>query len=169
MSTRRLSVRLAIAVALVGVSSTAIAAGSYRKTDTGVIVTPAGGSEKVVRLQVYGDQIIRVTSSASGDLDLPPSFMVTAVPQARTFAVTEADGRVTLTTSKVRASVSLADGNVSFTDSSGQLDLAESGPGSFAPVTVEGKNFLATRQQFNRNTDEGLFGLGPAAERADEL
>jgi alpha-D-xyloside xylohydrolase len=155
-----LSFRLAAAALLLGASGAALAAGSYRKTDTGIVVTPAEGPEKAVRLQVYGDSIVRVTASPTSDLDLPPSYMVTAVPQPRGFAVSEANGNVTLTTEKVRATVNLANGNVSFTDPSGQVDLAESGPASFAPVTAEGKKFVATRQQFNRNTDEGLYGLG---------
>jgi alpha-D-xyloside xylohydrolase len=154
-------VRLTLAAAcLAGTSSAALAAGSYRKTDTGIVVTPERGPEKAVRLQVYGDRIIRVTETPTADADLPDSFMVIAKPQARAFAVTEANGQVTLATEKVRASVDLATGNVSFIDSGGQLDLAEAGPGSFAPVTIEGKDYLAVRQQFNRGTDEGLYGLG---------
>lgn len=156
----RHTLRLVLLAALAAASSDALAAGSYRKTDTGIVVTPDHGPEKAVRLQVYGDAIVRVTAVPDGDLDLPPSLMVTAVPQARGFAVSEQDGVVTLTTEKVRASVSLNDGNVSFVDASGQVDLVESAPGSFEAVRVEGKPYLATRQQFNRNTSEGLFGLG---------
>ncbi len=152
--------RLTLAAALLGASSAALAAGSYRKTETGIIVTPDQGPEKAVRLQVYGDSIIRVTATPTADLDFPRSYVVTATPQARAFAVTEANGRVTLATEKVRVTVELANGNVSFTDAGGQVDLAETAPAGFTPVEVEGKNFLATRQQFNRGTDEGLFGLG---------
>ena len=154
------ALRLALALALLSTSGIAMAAGSYRKTDTGIVVTPEAGPEKAVRLQVYGDSIIRVTATPTADLDLPPSFVVTAVPQAKAFAVTEANGHVTLATEKVRATVDLSNGNVSFTDAGGQVDLAETAPASFAPVTVEGKKYFATRQQFNRGTDEGLFGLG---------
>lgn len=152
--------RLAIAALLLGTSSAAIAQGSYRRTDTGIVVMPASGPERVVRLQVYGDRIIRVTAAPTAELDLPASYMVTAAPQAAGFAVSGEAGRVTITTGKVRASVDLSNGNVSFTDAGGQLDLAESGPAGFTPVAVEGKRFLALRQQFNRGTDEGLFGLG---------
>ena len=152
--------RLLVAAALLGASTAAVAAGSWRQTDTGLIVTPAQGTEKAVRLQVYGDTIVRVTATTTDNLDLPPSYVVTAAPLTRAFAVTEANGHVMLTTEKVRATVDLRNGNVSFVDAGGQLDLAESAPGAFAPVVIEGKNFLATRQQFNRGTDEGLFGLG---------
>jgi alpha-D-xyloside xylohydrolase len=160
LSNTSINCRFALATALAAMSSAALAAGSYRKTETGVVVTPDSGPEKAVRLQVYGDFIIRVTARPTTSLDLPASYIVTATPQVRAFAVTEQAGKVTLATEKVRATVDLANGNVSFADASGQLDLAETAPATFTPVSVEGTKLLATRQQFNRGTDEGLFGLG---------
>ena len=56
-------------------------------------------------------------------------------------------------------SVDLTNGEVSFVDGSGQVDLAESGSASFSPVTIDGVPFYAVRQQFNRGTDEGLFRI----------
>ena len=113
-----------------------------------------------MRLDVYGDEIVRVSSSPTRELNLPASLMVTAKPTAGTFAVSEAPGRVTLKTAKVSADVDLATGNVSFRDSGGRLVLAESGPPGFAPVLADGRQFLSVRQQFNRGTDEGFYGLG---------
>jgi len=152
--------RIVGAVMLLSASSAALAAGSYRKIDNGVIVTPDSGPEKAVRLMVYGDRIIRVTATPDGKFDLSPSLTVTARPLDTGFIVSERPGEVLVATPLVTAAVRLADGNVRFTDATGQIDLEESGPGSFAPVTLDGKPFLATRQQFNRGTDEGLFGLG---------
>jgi alpha-D-xyloside xylohydrolase len=152
--------RTVLALAMASTSASALAAGSYRKTDTGILVTPDAGPEKAVRLQVYGDSIVRVTAAPTADIDVPESYMVTAKPQAANFSVTEAPGRVTLSTARVRATVELSNGNVSFTDAEGQVDLAETAPASFSPAKVEGKNYLALRQQFNRDTDEGLYGLG---------
>src|SRR5207253_5055248 len=43
---------------------------------------------------------------------------------------------------------------------SGRPQLAEYGTPGFTPVTFEGTPFLSIRQQFNRGTNEGLFGLG---------
>ena len=155
-----------IAVAmLVSASSSALAEGSYRRTDTGIIVTPDQGPEKAVRLQVYGDEIIRVTSTPTAELDLPPSVMVTARPVYKAFSVDEAPGSVTLKTAKVSAQVDLATGNVAFRDSSGRTVLTESGPPGFAEESAEGKKFLAVRQQFNRGTDEGFYGLGQHQNR----
>jgi alpha-D-xyloside xylohydrolase len=153
-------VRLLGAALLLGASTAALATGSYRKIDSGIIVTPDHGPEKAVRLQVYGDRIIRVTSTPDGQFDPTPSLVVTATPLKSGFTVTERPGEVLLSTGTVTAAIRLDDGNVRFSDATGQVDLEEAGPGSFAPVTVDGKNFVSTRQQFNRGTDEGLFGLG---------
>src|SRR5688572_10678224 len=106
-----------IAVALLAcASSSALAEGSYRRTDTGIIVMPDQGPEKAVRLQVYGDEIIRVTSTPTAEIDLPPSLMVTARPLSKAFSVDEAPGSVILKTAKVSAQVDLATGTVAFRD-----------------------------------------------------
>jgi alpha-D-xyloside xylohydrolase len=148
-----------IALALAAASSAAFAQ-SYQRTDTGIVVTPAQGPEKAVRLQVYGDELIRVTAAPTPDLTLPPSLMVVAKPVAGGFTVAETPGTVTLKTPKVSADVSLATGNVTFRNANGQPVLTESGPPTFAPATTDGVPFLAVTQRFNRGTDEGFYGLG---------
>lgn len=157
--------RLIAAAALLCLAGAAPPGGGFRRTADGVVVTPASGSEKAVRLQVYGDGIIRVT--ASPDLSIPTasSLMVTAKPVERGFTVTRRAGHVVLRTTKVIADVALDNGNVSFTDAAGRLLLAESGPAGFTPVTEEGRPFLAIRQQWNRGTDEGFYGLGQHQNR----
>ncbi|HYC95062.1 MAG TPA: alpha-xylosidase, partial [Sphingomicrobium sp.] len=153
------------AALLLATSSMALAEGSYRRTDTGIVVTPDQGSEKAVRLQVYGDSIIRVSSTPTADLDLPQSLMVNAKPLQNAFSVSDAPGKVVLKTAKVSAEVDLANGNVIFKDAAGRGVLAESGPPAFADATAEGQKFLSVRQQFNRGTDEGFYGLGQHQNR----
>jgi alpha-D-xyloside xylohydrolase len=149
---------------LASISSGALAQ-SYQRTDTGIVVTPAQGPEAAVRLQVYGDSIIRVSASPTKDLALPQSLMVTAKPQITGFTVSEAPGAVTLKTAKASADVELATGKVSFRDASGNVVLAESGPPAFAPANAEGVPFVTVAQQFNRGTDEGFYGLGQHQNR----
>jgi alpha-D-xyloside xylohydrolase len=127
------------------------------KTGSGVIVVPATGP--AVRVQVYGDGIFRVTEAPTRDLNLPPSLMVTAHPTGA-FTVTDSPRAVTLTTGKASAQVELQSGRVSFRDSAGRTVLGESGAPAFAPASAEGVPFLSIRQQFNRGTDEGFYGLG---------
>jgi alpha-D-xyloside xylohydrolase len=146
-----------IACLLAAVSSGAFAQ-SYRRTDTGIVVAPAAGP--AVRLQVYGDGIIRVTEAPAPEFNLSASLMVRAKPLAAGFTVSEAPGTVTLSTGESSADVDLATGLVRFRDSTGRLVLGESGPPSFAPASAEGQPWLAISQQFNRGTDEGFYGLG---------
>src|SRR6185503_9553187 len=80
-------------------------------------------------------------------------------------SVSDAPGSVTLKTAKVSAEVDLATGGVVFRDASGRTMLAESGPPAFGPATAEGQKFLSVRQQFNRGTDEGFYGLGQHQNR----
>jgi len=147
------------AALLILASSTAIAAPTWQRTATGIVVSPATGP-KAVRLELYGDRIVRVTASPDGKLDIVPTPAVIAQPKPLKFDAAESGGAVTLSTSGVRARVSLADGRVSFVRPSGKVDLTEARTASFAPMTFEGVPFFSIQQQFNRGTDEGLFGLG---------
>ena len=122
------AVRLTLGVALLVASSSANSAGTYRTTADGIVVTPATGPEKTVRLQVYGERIVRVTASPTAAQDSPASLMVVARPLRGGFTVSQAAGEVILSTGKVRAIVDLADGDVRFVDAQGEVDLAESGP-----------------------------------------
>src|SRR5688572_17192739 len=72
---RRSPVQMIALTMMLGASGVALAQGTFRRTDTGIVVTPAQGPEAAVRLQVYGDGIIRVTSAPTRDLDLPASLM----------------------------------------------------------------------------------------------
>jgi len=148
-----------LAVALATVSSAAIAQ-NVERTDTGIIVFPLHGP--VVHVQIYGDDIFRVTKSPT-DATPASSLMVTAKPVAN--AYTMSDERtspiVTLNTPKASAEVDLRTGAVSFRNQrGGKIVLSESGPAGFTPTSVNGQPFLAITQQFNRGTDEGFYGLG---------
>jgi len=155
---------LAMAVLLAGTSAGAAFASDVQRIDHGVVVTPDSGPAKRVRVLVYGDDRFRVTAVPGTTLDLPESLMVTARPQGDV-AISEANGIVTLRAAKATAEIRLSDGHVDFRDAAGTLLLDEAARGAFTPVTVDGKPFLATRQQFNRGTDEGFYGLGQHQNR----
>ncbi len=157
--------RLALLALALSSVSTGTLAQTYQRTDSGIVVTPASRPQAAVRLEVYGDAIIRVSSTPTKALDLPQSLMVTARPTIGNFSVSEAPGRVVLRTARISADVELATGNVSFRDASGKVVLAESGAPAFTPANAEGVPFLAVRQQFNRGTDEGFYGLGQHQNR----
>src|SRR5579884_110397 len=135
-------------------------AASWERTSNGVSVTPTSGPEKSVRLEIYGDRIIRVTETQEPRSELRPSLAVVGTPSATPFSASQSGNALILSTSKVRASVDLMTGRVSFSDLSGRLQLTEYGLPTFTRVLVDGAPLLSVTQQFNRGTDEGLFGLG---------
>ena len=134
---------------------------AWQKTDQGVVVTPTNGTAKKVRLEVMTDSIIRVTATPTDSLDLPKSLIVNAAPASDVkFDVAAAGDTLTLKTAKVSAEVSLSTGTVKFRDENGKLVLDGYNGGEFTPVKVDGQDFYAIRQEFNRSSDEGFYGLG---------
>ena len=134
---------------------------NWQKTDTGVVLSPTEGGARKVRLEVMTDSIIRVTASPTDSVDLPDSLMVRAAPDTAVKFDASAHGdMLSLKTAKVTAEVSLTMGQVQFRDANGNVALAGANGGDFTPVKVDGKDFYAIRQEFNRGSDEGFYGLG---------
>jgi len=135
-------------------------AAAYERLDDGIVVTPVTGPAKRVRLQVMSDRIVRVTAVPSESLELPASLMVTMRPsrEAR-FEVEQSERAVTLRTRELQAEVALQDGAVRFLDEQGRPILAEH-MREITPVQVEGRDYYAIHQQFNRGTSEAFYGLG---------
>ena len=129
------------------------------KLPNGIVVTPANGPAKRVRVLVYGPDRFRVTAVPGTDLSLPDSLMVIAKPGGA-FTVSEAAGVVTVKAAGASADIRLADGHVQFRNATGQVVLDEARRGDLTPITIEGQPFLKLSQQFNRATDEGFYGLG---------
>jgi alpha-D-xyloside xylohydrolase len=127
--------------------------GSFVQNDAGVIVTPADFPQRRVRLEARTDRTIRVTAVADESLTMPESLMVVPSATARpAFKVAEREGVVTLSTDRVVARVSLADGAVSFTDPTGKALLTEDSKAA-APAT-------GVSRRFNSGTDEAFYGSG---------
>jgi len=123
----------------------------------GMVVTTEAGIK--VRVLAYSDGTFRVTVADDPD-QAPRSLMVVARPDGAP-RLTETRDAATLATPRSRAEVRLADGRLRVSDAEGKLLLDEYAPARrLDPVTIAGQPFLATRAQFNRGTDEGLFGLG---------
>jgi alpha-D-xyloside xylohydrolase len=146
------------ALALAGAAQAA--EGRYRPTPDGVLVNPAEGPAKAVRLQVMGDRIIHVVAAPDAEAAPSKSLAVVAAPARAGFKVSSHAGEVVLATGRMSAEVSLATGQVRFLDAAGKPILAEHRRAGFEPVTMQGRAYVAVRQQFNPGTDEGFFGLG---------
>ena len=126
--------------------------GSFVQDENGVIVTPATGSARRVRLELRSDHIVHVTAVADENLALPASLIVTgARPAAVPFKAERQGDDLALTTPRLVAHVSLANGAVRFTDLAGKALLEES------PARVLDKG---VSQRFNPGSDEAFFGMG---------
>jgi alpha-D-xyloside xylohydrolase len=150
---------LALLAAAFGSVSSAALAQSYQRIPTGILVSPADG-KTTVQLQAYPGGTIRVTEAPTPQPGLQQSLMVRAKPSPGGFTVTQRPGTVTLSTGKAFAEVDLGTGNVRFRNAAREVVLAQSTPPTFKPTSAEGVPSLSVSQQFNRGTDEGLYGLG---------
>lgn len=136
------------------------------KTADGVVLTLAEGQVKKVRLQVINEKIIRVTALPGTDFNVvPESIQVVAKPAANVqFTTGQTEDSLVLKTAQVTAEVSLTYGTVQFRDAQGNVLLKEENRGSFGEVTGDpikpDADSFALRQEFNRGSDEGYFGLG---------
>src|SRR5688572_3873297 len=141
-----------LCVVLLAGCSDGASEGSFVQDDTGIVVTPASGGQQRVRLQVRTDRTVRVTSVSDANLDLPESLMVVAPTAARpSFKVEKREQEVLLSTARLVAHVSLANGAVKFTDASGKALLSE------APLKWPAGGVSA---RFNPGTDEAFYGSG---------
>ncbi len=175
---------LSMAVAM---TTTNVVGANYQKTADGVTVNVTstttgikdfGVAPKLVRLQVMGDNIIKVSATADQFFADRPSLIVVPQSGVTAYEVTEENENVVLSTSQVKAYVSTVTGEVWFTDASGKTILKErkGGGKAFRPYnctqvhadgTPERYSGWSTRTVFeNLNPREGLYGLGQ--HQADE-
>ena len=161
-------------------TATAISAANYTKTDKGITVSVknhAADQPQLVRLQVMGDKIIRVSATAEDKFKDPKSIII--VPQTTTasYDVSEQGDIVTVSTKAVKANVNSATGEVWFTDAAGKMILQEQKGGgkTFKPYqseqihadgTPETYRGWTIRQIFESPADEAFYGLGQ--HQADE-
>ncbi|MFB0613754.1 TIM-barrel domain-containing protein [Aurantiacibacter poecillastricola] len=152
---------LAATASLSALTTTALA-GEVRQVEHGMIVTTDAGEE--VRILAFEDGSFRVTI-ARDVADAADSLMVIAEADgAPRFALNE--GWASLTSSGGTAMVQVSDGRLVVYGREGEMLLDENAAArSITPVELEGQEWFATRVQFNRGTDEGLYGLGQHQNR----
>ncbi len=144
---------------------TACGSSKYQKNDTGITVNVAQQQDtdvRKVRLQVFGDKIIRVSATPDNEFSQDTSLVVLPYQGKVSFDVEETDSTVSVVTSQIKATVSLASGDVNFYDKTGRLIVKEAEGGrEFSPIEVEGTKGYTVRQVFESLDDEeGIYGLG---------
>ncbi len=153
-----------VALLMAGIAEPAFAS-SYVRTGHGVILTPDKGPAKEVRVEAYDDSTFRVTVIPTGSFaSLPQSLMVVAKPSASP-TITESQGDIVLTLPGGSARLDRTNGSLRFFDRNGTMILTETDRRVFDRTGPEGSEQFRVTQQFNRSTDEGLFGLGQHQNR----
>jgi alpha-D-xyloside xylohydrolase len=138
------------------------------KLSDGVLLQ-AGG--EFVRVQIRSDDIVRVLHSRDraprvDDLVvLPPGRASSERPK---WSLAQDASSAIITTRRLKVSVNLADGAVTFADASGRAILAEaSGAGApprMASATVQGEQTSHVQQTWQGTAGESLYGLGQRQE-----
>ena len=139
---------------------------NFEKTSKGVLVklkSTSGKTAKIIRLDVINDQVIRVVAAPTMSISDQKSLCVIERSGSNpVFSVTEGKDKVVISTSKIKATVSLITGQVIFTDTENKVILKEPSDGgnSFTPLTVEGSKGFTIQQIFESPDDEAFYGLG---------
>ena len=146
--------------------------GVVRQDENGVTVkvqSPSDDGPAIVRLEVMGEKIIRVSATPEKKFADPESLVILPSEESTPFEVTQEGETVTVSTPAIKANVSTATGEVWFTDASGNVMLAEQQGGGkmFEPIEVDGTRGYSFRQIFESPEDEAFYGLGQ--HQADEF
>ncbi|MGA2854309.1 MAG: TIM-barrel domain-containing protein, partial [Verrucomicrobiota bacterium] len=159
-------IALFIAANLMAFSTPAasISVQSFQKDADGVTLTMSPGKMK---LTVCSDSIVRVMYSPAATLPAGQDFVVTNHSWKKaSFKVADSNGKLTLTTGKLKVAVDKATGAVSFFDAAGNLLLAEPAAGgkTMTAATVNGESSFQPEQTFTSPADEFIYGLGQFQE-----
>jgi len=137
---------------------------SFKKEADGVACIMSPGK---LKLTVCSDSIVRVMYSPGTTLPAGQDFVVTNRSWPKTsFKVGEANGKVTLSTKKLRVTVDKATGALAFFDAAGNPLANEPANGGKAmpAVTVNGESAFQPEQTFTSPKDEFIYGLGQFQE-----
>jgi alpha-D-xyloside xylohydrolase len=139
---------------------------AFVKTEDGVIVYPnvsLSGGAKAVRLKVITNNIIRVTSTPTDKFTDKQSLIISYAtkPEAKWIMVNNKD-KIVLKTASLAATVNIATGAVSFSDSLGNAILSEKqwGGRNFSHVVYDGEASYHISQIFQTSDDDACYGLG---------
>ena len=153
---------------LLGFAAFAAVPAPVEKLGDGVLLQ-AGG--EFVRVQIRSDDIVRVLHSRDraprvNDLVvLPPGRASSERPK---WSLSQDASSAVITTRRLKVSVNLADGAVTFADASGRTILAEASgsgaPSRMTPATVQAEQTFHVQQAWQGNAGESLYGLGQRQE-----
>ncbi len=146
--------------------------GTVRQDENSVTVkvqSPVENGPALVRLEVAGEKLIRVSATPEKRFADPQSLIIIPAQEQTPFTVSQNGDTVTVATSAVKANVLASTGEVWFTGADGNVILREETGGgkTFEPIEVEGTHGYTFRQVFESPEDEAFYGLGQ--HQADEF
>ncbi len=120
------------------------------------------------RVEIWSDDIARVTHRVANSPQAPQSLTVVAKPAKVNWKMTEAPTEVTVTTPQLQIHIDKASGGVRFADEKGSpvLNEAEHGTTLTAASVGSAKNTLAVTQNFVLAPDEAIYGLGQHPDKS---
>jgi alpha-D-xyloside xylohydrolase len=139
---------------------------AWEKTEEGVIIhlkNNMGKGTKLLKLEPVNDQIFRVIASPGTRISKDKSLCVLDNDRSGIkFDVTGDDNSVIISTSEIKAVISLKTGQIIFKDKGDKVLLREpdSGGKLFRPFSVEGTDGYSIHQVFESPDDEAFYGLG---------
>jgi len=147
-------------------------AGTVRQDENSVTVkvqSPVENGPALVRLEVAGEKLIRVSATPEKKFADPQSLIIIPAQEQTPFTVAQNGDTVMVATASVCANVLASTGEVWFTGADGNVILREETGGgkTFEPIEVEGTHGYTFRQVFDSPEDEAFYGLGQ--HQADEF
>ena len=146
----------------------------FQQTDKGVVVkvkNADGKNPQLVRLQVVGDKIIKVSATKENSFKDPQSLIIVDQTNKPQYSVEQNGDTIKVITSALKANVLASTGEVIFTDKNGKIILKEQNGGGkqFEKYTVtqtlangKDQNYegWTISQVFESPDDEAFYGLG---------
>jgi Alpha-glucosidases, family 31 of glycosyl hydrolases len=139
---------------------------TWMKTESGIIVRlndKTGHDARFLKIEPVSENIIHVIASPANKPSPDKSLCVISSPRpGLKYNVTISGDTLILSTSVLKAEVSLSTGQVIFRNANGKVLLAEPAGGgkSFSLISVEGMSGYTMRQIFDSPDDEAFYGLG---------
>ena len=114
-----------------------------------------------LRVQFYNDNILRVTKwCQDGKADkLSLSVIMNELPELK-ITISEDETSVTLISKALSINISKEDLHITYNSRNKNVILKEKGSAEFTPVIYDGDSGFSIKQNFELQTDEGVYGLG---------
>jgi len=157
--------RKLIAILLITLCGLSCAQKQWETTSEGVVIYPTNPTEnsaQVIQITPLGEEIIKVSASATKTFSDAESLVVLSEIEPVKFSVEEKDDLLIISTSKTKVMVSTRTGEVDFADENGKpiLEEKENGGKNLTPMEVEGEKGYSIQQVFESSEDEAIYGLG---------